>query len=498
MTDETIDSGNGDSSGQGQTDLPSGTEPQGTVAPRTLRDRIRLFVLRGAAVFGAFMLLGALFGGLSAVYTSRPEFCRSCHNMEPYYVSWQESSHSHVSCVKCHFPPGVGEKIHGKLLGLVQLAKYVTSTAGPRPAAEVPDASCLRSGCHETRLLAGKVEFNGVLFDHTPHLHGVRLGKELRCTSCHSQIVQGSHMKVTTSSCFLCHFKDQHFNQGLGTCTRCHQIPTEVFDLGDGTTFDHNLCYERGVECDSCHGDLIRGKGEVPTERCTVCHNRTHDLERIGDREFLHQKHVADHKVDCLECHLEIHHSGDPHRIENSASDCTACHPDQHRQQINMFQGIGAETASPTPNQMVKTRITCVSCHKSKQGTSKGNVLWAASAETCADGHDLSAVDRLWSAHESLKASLDDLETCIANLREKLKGDDMNSPRSLEIVIQLGDIDKDLKFLRVANGIHNIHYASTLTRGLQQQVSTLCQELGVVPPASTAVDTTGILEGERS
>ena len=56
----------------------------------------------------------------------------------------------------------------------------------------------------------------------------LRRGKKLRCTSCHSQIVQGSHMSVTTSTCFLCHFKDQHFNQGLGTCTRCHQIPQEA------------------------------------------------------------------------------------------------------------------------------------------------------------------------------------------------------------------------------------------------------------------------------
>ncbi len=53
--------------------------------------------------------------------TSRPQFCNSCHIMEPYYRSWQVSSHSNVSCTKCHFPPGAGEKVRGKLLGLVQL-----------------------------------------------------------------------------------------------------------------------------------------------------------------------------------------------------------------------------------------------------------------------------------------------------------------------------------------------------------------------------------------
>ena len=160
-------------------------------------------------------------------YTSRPQFCASCHIMEPYYKSWQESSHKDVTCIECHFPPGVGGKIRGKMLGLVQLAKYMTQSAGPRPTAEISDASCLRSGCHETRLLTGRVDFHGIPFDHVPHLSPNRRGRQLRCTSCHSQLVQGEHMTVTTSTCFLCHFKGQPLNEGLGACTHCHQIPTQ-------------------------------------------------------------------------------------------------------------------------------------------------------------------------------------------------------------------------------------------------------------------------------
>ena len=66
------------------------------------------------------------------------------------------------------------KKSRGKVLGLFQLAKYVTSTQGPRPAAEIPDASCLRSGCHETRLLSGRVDFKGIAFDHGKHLGHLR------------------------------------------------------------------------------------------------------------------------------------------------------------------------------------------------------------------------------------------------------------------------------------------------------------------------------------
>ena len=123
------------------------------------------------------------------------------------------------------------EKVRGKMLGLVQLAKYLTGTESPRPAAEIPDASCLRSGCHDTRVLAGRVDFDGIPFDHAPHLERLRRGKRLRCTSCHSQIVQGTHMTVTQSTCFLCHFKDEFFNEGLAACTRCHQIPVTEYDF---------------------------------------------------------------------------------------------------------------------------------------------------------------------------------------------------------------------------------------------------------------------------
>ncbi|HEY7708580.1 MAG TPA: NapC/NirT family cytochrome c, partial [Candidatus Entotheonella sp.] len=256
----------------------------------TYAQRVRLTLLRLLAVVCVVLVVLALMTSGAAQYTSRSEFCVSCHIMEPYYVSWQESSHHDVACIKCHFPPGAAEKVRGKMQGLVQLLKYVTATAAPRLVAEIPDESCLR--CHDTRLLAGRVEFHGIPFDHGPHLTQDRRGKTLRCTSCHSQIVQGAHMTVTTSTCFLCHFKDNVFNEGLGTCTRCHSIPEKSYDLGGGVMFTHDLAYERGADCADCHSDLVRGNGEVPPERCTVCHNRQDDLRRIDDHVFLHQMHV--------------------------------------------------------------------------------------------------------------------------------------------------------------------------------------------------------------
>lgn len=460
---------------------------------RGLWDKLRVPIMRTVAVFGALVFLVSLLTGSAAIYTSRPQFCRSCHIMEPYYQSWQDSTHSHVTCIKCHFAPGFGEEIRGKMAGLVQLAKYVTSSEGPRPAAEVSDTSCLRSGCHETRLLAGRVEFGGTHFDHAPHLKKMRRGKKLRCTSCHGQGDPSTHMSVTLTTCFLCHFKGEHLNQGLGACTRCHQIPEDKYDLGGGVPFDHNLAYDRGVDCANCHRDVVRGTGEVPRERCGVCHNRKDDLARIDDHVFLHQKHVTDHKIDCLECHLTIRHSVDKQAIVHDASDCASCHPNHHREQVKMLQGTGAKTTGPVANEMISARISCPSCHQEEVVSATGTVLKEATIRACAECHDASAVERLWSTYETLRGALGGIQTGIANARQGLDTAILNPDRMIALEDQLSDLQHDLDFLRAANGIHNIHYAKTLTRALVEKLSSVCRTLKVdLPPIELSGEGEGL------
>jgi len=481
------------------TSAPSDTEDSkdsSSKEPRhaTRWQRLRWILVR-LATFAAVGAIVLIFISATAVwYTSRPDFCRSCHIMEPYYVSWQESTHKDVPCIKCHFAPGALEKARGKLLGLVQLMKYVTSTEGPRPAAEISDASCLRSGCHETRLLSGKVEFHGIPFDHTPHLeHNVR-GKKLRCVSCHSQIVQGTHMAVTPSTCFLCHFKDGQFNQGLGACTRCHQIPKSEFELGGGVTFSHDLAYERAVDCANCHGDLIRGNGEIPRERCQVCHNRVIDLEKISDSEFIHQKHVTDHKIDCLDCHLEIHHTLEATKLTDVASQCSACHPDHHHEQVDMMRGIGGKSVASAAGGMLATRLDCQSCHRVKEESVTGTVLKRASYEVCLTCHDSSDAERLHAYHEQLNAVLPELENNIQRVRQTLKSAALDAERMKTVVAELKTLEDDLNFLQAANGIHNTHYAGTLTRALVDKLTALCRELQIDEPDITVPGATTLSE----
>jgi predicted CXXCH cytochrome family protein len=458
--------------------------------PRSMWRKVRMVLYPLLALLGAWLFLMVIMAAAATWYTSRPEFCSSCHNMVPYYESWKKSSHNEVSCVECHFPPGIGGKVRGKMLGMVQLLKYVTGSASPRPAAEIPDASCLRSGCHETRLLSGRVDFkiktsvgNEIVipFDHTPHMQEGRRGKTLRCTSCHNQMVQGTHMTVTTSTCFLCHFKDQPFNAGLSACTHCHQIPKKEFEIGGNVKFTHDLAFTKGVDCAICHGDLIRGKGDVPRERCADCHNRESDLAKINDHVFIHNMHVTEHKVDCVRCHTPIAHSLEKDKIEHAVSDCQSCHPDHHQKQVSILQGAGLKTISGQANMMLSIRAECRTCHRSDSETEKGKLV-RGSLDMCAMCHDAGTVEQFKVYHKALRSALPLLRDTLGKVETAAGAANLPSDRAQKLALEAGNMRHDLDLLITGNDVHNMHMAAELVRKTLDRLTVLCRELKIAEP----------------
>jgi nitrate/TMAO reductase-like tetraheme cytochrome c subunit len=469
---------------------PSNTLPgpasAGPAPKRTGWRKFRYIIYTAVALLCAWISLMVIMTAAAAWYTSRPQFCNSCHIMEPYYKSWQKSSHNHVACIECHFPPGVGGEVLGKLNGLVQVIKYFTNTAGPRPTAEIPDESCLRSGCHETRLLSGRVDFHVgdimIPFDHTPHLQEGRRGKTLRCTSCHSQIVQGSHMTVTPSTCFLCHFKEEPFNAGLSACTHCHQIPTKTFDLGGGVKFTHDLALKKGVDCAACHGDLIRGNGDVDKQRCTDCHAREGDLAQINDHVKLHQIHVSDHKVDCVRCHTPIEHSLKRNKIETAANDCQSCHPNHHQRQVDLLRGVGAKTLGEEPNMMLAIRAECRTCHRVHDTSPNGAEIVRGSLQTCAACHEPATVQKFETYHMALRTALPVLEKSATEVEAAAKKGGVPAEKAEKIATEAANLRHDMEMLGRGNDVHNMHFAFNLVRQALDRLTALSRELKIEPP----------------
>jgi len=314
-------------------------------------------------------------------YTARSEFCNSCHIMEPYYESWVNSSHANVACIECHYEPGALETVEGKFQGLSQLAKYATRTEGTKPWAEVSDQSCMRSGCHSVRKLEGEIAFGSIKFDHRSHLLESRRGRRLRCTSCHSQIVQGDHVSVTDTVCFMCHFMpvDGEIPESTSDCLMCHGPPERSVEIA-GRLFEHTEYIERGVDCQECHDPVVAGGGDVRRERCHSCHGEIGHIERFGETEFLHEMHVTEHKVECFECHDEIFHGLLPLKAPEPAKKegCGACHEDTHGAAGKVYAGIGALGVADRPSRMFETRVVCDACHTGRIGRFGGDDMLAS------------------------------------------------------------------------------------------------------------------------
>jgi nitrate/TMAO reductase-like tetraheme cytochrome c subunit len=438
-----------------------------------MQERVTRWLKRSVVAVAVFIPASVAFTFVAFEFSSQPRFCGSCHIMTPYYQSWLTSSHNKVACVECHIPPGITSEFRKKYEALSMVARYFTGTYSTNPWTEVDDQSCLRTGCHVKRVLLGRELYQGVLFDHQPHLTEMRRRKQLRCTSCHSQIVQGSHIAVTATTCFLCHFKNVKANTGTARCTLCHTVPEKTITTA-GLSFDHGDVKRFGMDCMSCHEGVIKGEGEVPRERCFTCHNETSRLERYGETEFLHRMHVTDHKVECLNCHIEIRHKI-PAREEAISTQCQSCHTPAagHSAVRDLYRGIGGKGVTPQPAKMYLAGIRCEACHNRPQGDYQG--ANEVSCMTCHGPKSL-AVYRGWQAGlkqrvEGLKAELQE-----AAVRSEERGADGAEP--------FADARANLALLEQGKAIHNPGYAVALAERSHQDIVAAVAAAGGAPNAA--------------
>jgi len=444
--------------------------PQEEVKPKKKARKKRLLIALGILVF---VLL--LFAG-TAEYTSHHNFCSVCHYMKPFYKSWQESAHSGIECSKCHYPPGMRSFLRVKLEGLNQVLRYWTKLyVKSKPWAEIPDESCLRVGCHDKRLLEGRVQFKSVVFDHRVHLGDLRRGKQLRCTSCHSQIVQGDHITVTESSCFICHFKvSEHYPQ-IASCSHCHLRE----DLSsDKARFNHTVVYDNNFSCDKCHSQIILGDGAVPRENCYRCHFENDRLDKYGDTDLMHSMHISSHKIECNLCHLEIQHKI-VKDIETIA-DCRTCHTGFHEAQKILYTGQGGKgVAHPKPNVMLEKGLSCKGCHMfheeagGKLVKSDTLVSREKACESC-HGTGFGRLLRNWQVSTEKKLgqiksiyAKADSEVAASRSAERAKARELLQEAAFNIDV----VDK-------GKAVHNISYSQDLLLAAFQRIEEALQAAG--------------------
>lgn len=437
---------------------------------------------------GLFLLLVAV----SAEYTSRPAFCPTCHYMESFYQSWRTSSHNNVDCVDCHFEPGISGTVRGKLNGLVQIVNYVSMSYKKRkPWAEIPDNTCARSGCHEMQNIEDSLyNFKGVMFSHKNHLKEQRRGKTLKCTSCHSQVVQGSHIEVTEATCFTCHFKrsddPEHKFDKLADCKTCHGWENKSKLEMASFRYDHTGVVETKMACLDCHTNTISGKGDVGKERCFQCHFETDRLEKFNDVELMHETHIKKHSMKCFSCHSQIEHKVqqmDP----NAPPDCQSCHTNAHTSQVSLYTGENGFNVDKSPSSMFLNGINCRGCHvfhemdKMDIKTSKSG---SKACEKChGKGYDKLLVQ--WEAGTKNRlATINSIYKTVSPIVNK-----STSSRKNEALELLNQAQHNIRIVEVGKSVHNIQFADKLligAYGLLKQALTAVGAANSLPEFSSA------------
>ena len=449
------------------------------------------FVPRFYKVLAIGGVLGVAVMGYMVYYTTTPGFCNSCHIMKPYYDAWKTSKHKNVTCVACHYSPEPKKLLWAKFQAINSVVQYATKKYSSKPYAQIDDASCLRSGCHAKNLLMSNklIYKKGIRFDHKFHLGDLRRGKQLRCTSCHSQMVVGTHVEVTDSTCFLCHFRHKPEQKGmlpLGNCTTCHEYPKKDIQL-QGVTFNHqDFAGSRHVACEKCHLDVIQGEGRAHKEKCYDCHNEPQRLARYDDVTFMHDTHIAKRKVNCTRCHDEIKHGMKISKARFMEYNCNVCHAETHSGPKQMFMGEGGRGVATTPSHMFIFRLDCLACHVLPKGAEMGGGrngrTFVAAEKACTHCHGNQYKGMLKDWKDTFDVLLTDIEPKLNAARQVLKKSGKAEGKKQDARKLYEDARYNVDFVKVGKGVHNPFYAAELIQVADSNLNRLFRKVGQVAP----------------
>ena len=421
--------------------------------------------LRFLKYFSSIIILLVILTAAAAEYTSRPAFCPTCHYMETFYQSWRTSAHNKVDCVECHFEPGISGTVRGKLNGLVQIVNYISLSYKKRkPWAEIPDNTCARSGCHEKQALQDTTyEFKGIEFSHKHHLQELKRGKTLKCTSCHSQIVQGSHIEVTTATCFNCHFKKsddpEHKYDKLSNCTTCHNWKNKTKEQMANFRYDHTSVVQNDISCISCHTNTVVGNGDVGKERCFQCHFENDRLDKYDDTEFMHKVHITKHSVKCFVCHTPIQHK--IQQIDPTAPpDCKSCHSNVHSSQVSLYTGENGYGTENNPSIMYVNGINCRGCHIFHETDKKDVETFKAGESSCEKCHGKGYDNLIKQWEEASVKRVATINSIYKTVSYQISSSGSTNKKGAEELLE--QAYHNIRIVEVGKSVHNIQFADKL------------------------------------
>lgn len=300
--------------------------------------------MKKLAIWLALLVVVGAVLAVSVVYTERPQFCPTCHEMAPYYDAWAQGPHRDTSCMDCHVERGVVNHFLHKFVALKEVwDHFTTSPSYPAYTAEVPDHRCTL--CHET------------VADPSPALPGFTHAEHAEagaCQGCHQSaghavtfgaladagILSSAYKSAAPQSvtgkltladpkpgapaghadvvCAACHA------MASAGCDYCHEKPAKHIDT-------------KGRKCAECHepGDTFKGAKFTHTGTlvCSDCHQPPANHFVGAACSGCHKPSVAFDKT-------VFRHPGNTGEHSYKSFPCVNCHP----------KGFGS--------------ATCTKCHK--------------------------------------------------------------------------------------------------------------------------------------
>ncbi|MCZ7381467.1 MAG: NapC/NirT family cytochrome c [Candidatus Methanoperedens sp.] len=363
----------------------------------------------------AILAIVIIVGGVGVqLVTTQPVFCNSCHEMNFYYNTWQNSTHGPKAvCLNCHSEPGLNGFIGEKVRGAEQVVAHFSGnfTVPIQIVRRVKNDQCL--ACHpETRNLTDKT---------IEAKHALHMDKSVLCADCHSRLVHnqsGQPRVITLAQCDLCHKAHTNFklvgvhatlscekchpgdkyNGTSPNCESCHKVPANHIPGITGNcdkchttagwkpaTFDHSKFPLTGkhqsLTCDQCHHGVYNGTSSV----CVNCHKvpANHVAGIVSNCEKCHttagwKPATFDHStfaltgkhasLACDQCHhgsytgtaagcVDCHQPPSTHA--GMSTDCAQCHtPDGFTPANFVHQRVGEHIGGRG-----ERPLSCVTCH---------------------------------------------------------------------------------------------------------------------------------------
>jgi hypothetical protein len=492
----------------------------------------KVFILLFLAGVSVIVMIGFIFG--MEAYTSRPEFCgTSCHIMEKPYESWKKDIkhfEKKIKCIECHYNPGEKRTFKAQFRSMGQLFSYLAEPEVDevRKRAESKKEACTLADCHPpSKYLEKKIRYvnlpkdskfmkgvdktektekesdpkekksdpkefesldeikalKGIPFIHKTHDEKLIEGQKMHCNTCHQHISAKTHFEVPKEQCFLCHFKNEKFNEGRGKCSLCHKIPTKKLRKGKGPEptdpkkkkepITHKSMKKNKVPCQSCHF-VLQGGGEVKMEACYDCHDVEEDLELAKkeyseitkeDKKLMHEKHIAEQHANCFQCHEPMEHR--EVRKFNTAivNDCSLCHGDAHIYQRMLLAGDVLRGEEKVPALMEPVKTNCTGCHyEIKHDRVKGQKVAKATHKSCVGCHTKrhEAMLKEWKdkVELELKAVTEvrqEALTVLKNAKGKVPKKKLAKAKA-----KFKKADKYINIVKHGNGVHNKKYSIIL------------------------------------